>query len=221
MGSLRDIGYEYIVIMLRTLFCSAFSKVKILRSTSNNIHFNLATEEYLFEVAELTLPTLFLWQNSPTIVIGRHQNPWKECRNEEMKAQGVLLSRRKTGGGAVYHDLGNTCFSFLTPYNQGQDYDYKTVNNQILVAAFKDLGVQAEVAGRNDMHCAGKKVHLIACRYPARPIDSSWVARTVGAGKHCITAQSSSLLICRLCRSTSIPTRRSLRAKAWLQSSAE
>ncbi len=139
---------------------AAFSKVKILRSTSNNIHFNLATEEYLFEEAQLTLPTLFLWQNSPTLVIGRHQNPWKECRNEEMKAQGVLLSRRKTGGGAVYHDLGNTCFSFLTPYNQGQDYDYKTVNNQILVAAFRDLGVEAEVAGRNDIHCSGKKVHL-------------------------------------------------------------
>jgi hypothetical protein len=97
---LRDIGYEYIEIMLRRLFCSADSKVKILRSTSNNIHFNLATEEYLFEVAELTLPTLFLWQNSPTIVIGQHQNAWKECRNEEMKAQGVLLSSRKTGGGA-------------------------------------------------------------------------------------------------------------------------
>lgn len=107
-----------------------------------------------------------------------------------MKAQGVLLSRRKTGGGAVYHDLGNTCFSFLTPYSQGQDYDYKTVNNEILVAAFKELGVEAEVAGRNDMHCGGKKVRLVTCRYPARPIDSFWAVRTAEAERHSIMAQS-------------------------------
>lgn len=145
-------------MLRRIIGWARISNVKILLSTSNNIHFNLATEEYLFETAQLTVPTLFLWRNSPTIVIGRHQNPWKECRNEEMRAQGVLLSRRKTGGGAVYHDLGNTCFSFLTPYEQGQEYDYKTVNNSIIISALSKLGVQAEVAGRNDIHCLGKKV---------------------------------------------------------------
>ncbi len=58
-----------------------------------------------------------------------------------MKTAGVLLSRRKTGGGAVYHDLGNTCFSFLTPYEQGKEYDYKTVNNIILTNTFQKLGI--------------------------------------------------------------------------------
>ena len=62
-------------------------------------------------------------------MIGKHQNPWKECKVEEMKANGVTLSRRKTGGGAVYQDLGNTCFSFLTPYAKDQEYDYRSVNN--------------------------------------------------------------------------------------------
>lgn len=75
-----------------------------------------------------------------------------------MKEKGVLLSRRKTGGGAVYQDLGNTCFSFLTPYDSNQAYDYKTVNNQIMINTFNSLGVPAEAAGRNDITCEGKKV---------------------------------------------------------------
>lgn len=75
-----------------------------------------------------------------------------------MKEKGVLLSRRKTGGGAVYQDLGNTCFSFLTPYSQGQEYDYKSLNNKLLIKAFANLGVPVEVAGRNDLHCHSKKV---------------------------------------------------------------
>jgi lipoyltransferase/lipoate-protein ligase len=197
----------------RAISWAAFSKVKILVSTSNNIHFNLATEEYLFETAELAVPTLFLWRNSPTIVIGRHQNPWKECRNEEMRAQGVLLSRRKTGGGAVYHDLGNTCFSFLTPYQQGQEYDYKTVNNAILVDAFQRLGVQAEVAGRNDIHCAGKKVVPSTSRFLDLPTGCTWEGRTGRAGRRCTTALCCSQSTCKPCRSISTPTRRSWRAR--------
>lgn len=76
-----------------------------------------------------------------------------------MREQGVVLSRRKTGGGAVYQDLGNSCFSFLTPYEQHSSYDYKSLNNQILTTAFKNLNVPVEVAGRNDLHCQGKKVN--------------------------------------------------------------
>jgi lipoate-protein ligase A len=66
-------------------FFSKSKDVRILTTKGNDIHFNLATEEWLFEKADLKQPTLFLWRNSPTIVIGRHQNPWKECRVEEMK----------------------------------------------------------------------------------------------------------------------------------------
>lgn len=69
-----------------------------------------------------------------------------------MKENAIALSRRKTGGGAVYQDLGNSCFSFLTPYAKDQEYDYKTVNNRILIKGLKYLGVDAEIAGRNDIH---------------------------------------------------------------------
>ena len=68
-----------------------------------------------------------------------------------MEKDDVVLSRRITGGGAVYHDLGNTCFSFLTPYEKQQQYDYKTVNNQILLNSLKNMGISAEVSGRNDL----------------------------------------------------------------------
>lgn len=68
-----------------------------------------------------------------------------------MEKDGVALSRRITGGGAVYHDLGNTCFSFLTPYEHGEEYNYKTVNNNMLIGALKRMGISAEVSGRNDL----------------------------------------------------------------------
>ena len=98
--------------------------VSIVTATSTNIIFNLATEEYLFEKSKVLNPILFLWRNDKTIVIGKfhilkligkHQNPWKECRIKEMQTDEVNLARRKSGGGAVYQDLGNTCFSFLDP----------------------------------------------------------------------------------------------------------
>ncbi len=75
-----------------------------------------------------------------------------------MKQDGIKLSRRKTGGGAVYQDLGNTCFSFLTPYDKDDKLEYRTVNNQIILEALSKLGVKAEVSGRNDLVTDGKKV---------------------------------------------------------------
>lgn len=88
-----------------------------------------------------------------------------------MRDQGITLSRRKTGGGAVYQDLGNSCFSFLTPYEQNTSYDYKTVNNAILIAGFANLGIPVEVAGRNDLICQGRKVTYRLFRWVDLPTD--------------------------------------------------
>lgn len=80
--------------------------VDILQAESEDILFNLATEEYIFERVDVRNPLLFLWRNRPCIIMGKHQNPWKECRVQLLEADGVTLARRPTGGGCVYRDLG-------------------------------------------------------------------------------------------------------------------
>jgi len=143
------------------------SNVKVVTSTSNNIILNLATEEYLFEKSKVLHPMLFLWRNDKTIVIGKHQNPWKECRIKEMEHDGINLARRKSGGGAVYQDLGNTCFSFLDPLDESSgSSDFKEYNIDVLIEALKSLGAtKAEKSGRNDIVIEGKKVSGSAYKF--------------------------------------------------------
>jgi lipoate-protein ligase A len=137
------------VIMFAHVRC--FSTVrpalKILRSTVHDPWFNLATEEWILNHLNPSTQTLFLWRNAPTVVIGRNQNPWKECHVQNMEEDHVYLARRKSGGGAVYQDLGNTCFTFLSPQ---QSYS-KSNNNTILLSALAASGVLGEASGRNDL----------------------------------------------------------------------
>jgi lipoate---protein ligase len=78
------------------------AQVRILKSTTNDPLFNLATEEWIFSEMDTSKPILFLWRNAPTVVIGAYQNPWKECNIQQMEQDKVTLARRKSGGGAVY-----------------------------------------------------------------------------------------------------------------------
>ncbi len=77
----------------------------IIKSSSLDIYRNLAIEEYL--MAHFTEPTLFLWQSDCAVVMGKNQNPWRECRLSLMRDEGIPLARRSSGGGTVYHDSGN------------------------------------------------------------------------------------------------------------------
>ena len=120
--------------------------------------FNLATEEYIFEHVDITNPILFLWRNSPTIIIGKHQNPWKECHVQRLEEDNVVLARRKSGGGCVYQDLGNSVFSFINPIDDFATQDFKTLNNEVLLNSLKSFGVDGEASGRNDLTVDGKKV---------------------------------------------------------------
>lgn len=123
------------------------SHLKIYLSDSLNPYLNLATEEWIFHNLEPSSQVLFLWRNQDTVVIGRNQNPWSECNLAKMNEDHIQLARRTTGGGAVYHDLGNSNFTFLSP-----KATYRKENNiQIILEALKNFGIHGEASGRNDM----------------------------------------------------------------------
>ena len=128
-------------------------KPRIILSACKNIFKNLTCEE-MFS-SEALAPVLFLYQNDKTIVIGRNQNPWKEIHVDRVKEDQIDLCRRKSGGGAVYQDLGNVCFSFINPKSSTE---FKTMNNSIVLRALSSLDVDAETSGRNDIVVEGKKV---------------------------------------------------------------
>jgi lipoate-protein ligase A len=123
------------------------SKLRVFISQSHNPWFNLATEEWIYRDLDPSMQTLFLWRNSDTVVIGRNQNPWSECNLSKMEADKIFLARRNSGGGAVFQDLGNTCFTFLSP----KSAYCRDINNAIVLKALSDFGIKAEVSGRNDL----------------------------------------------------------------------
>ncbi|HEY8269752.1 MAG TPA: lipoate--protein ligase [Pseudobdellovibrionaceae bacterium] len=121
--------------------------LKVFLSDSLNPYLNLATEEWIFHNLDPAQQVLFLWRNEETVVIGRNQNPWTECNLAQMKNDNIHLARRTTGGGAVFHDLGNTNFTFLSPRES-----YRRENNiEIIFQALRVFGIKGEVSVRNDL----------------------------------------------------------------------
>ncbi len=128
-------------------------RVHIVHSLCTDPYRNLAFEEALLTWLPEDEGVLFLWQNRDTVVIGLNQNPWAECNLARMEADGVLLTRRITGGGAVFHDFGNLNFSFILP---NRHYDVAR-QGRIIVDALGRLGISAEISGRNDITADGRK----------------------------------------------------------------
>ena len=126
---------------------------RIFRSICTNPWVNLAMDQLLFQHADHPLPVLFLWQNRHTVVIGRNQNAWKECRTELLEAENGTLARRPSGGGALYHDMGNLCFTFAC---QHSEYDVAT-HWEIIRRALEAVGIPCQTSGRNDLAVDGRK----------------------------------------------------------------
>lgn len=114
---------------------------------------NIALEKYLLDNLTPGDCVLYLWQNKNTVVIGRNQNAWAECRTTLLEQEDGRMARRLSGGGAVFHDLGNLNFTFLV---NEEDYD---VDKQLSViqTALAALGLTAEKSGRNDLLVEGRK----------------------------------------------------------------
>lgn len=126
-------------------------KLQFIVSDQTEPYWNIAVENYLVESAECV--TLYLWRNRRTVVIGQNQNPYSEVNVEALEADGGFLMRRKTGGGAVYHDDGNLNFSFVVPkalYDQQRQFS-------VIQRAVESFGLHTELSGRNDILAEGRK----------------------------------------------------------------
>ncbi len=129
------------------------NELRLYISNSVDPYQNLAIEKHLLDQTPEDCCTLYLWQNQHTVVIGRNQNPWAECRCNLLESGGGKLARRLSGGGAVFHDLGNLNFTFLC---STKNYDL-TRQMQIIQKACSLAGIDTELSGRNDILADGKK----------------------------------------------------------------
>lgn len=127
-------------------------KFLILKTTDP--YLNLAIEEYLFEYSNDDI--FMLWQNEPTVVIGKNQNAHAEINMSYLKENGIHIARRITGGGAVYHDLGNINYTFISSKNQKNEINFEYYTLPI-IKSLKNLGINAKLSGRNDLTVDDKK----------------------------------------------------------------
>jgi lipoate-protein ligase A len=125
----------------------------VLSSHITDIYNNQSMEAYLLNHCPRNSCILFLWQNDRTVVIGRNQNAWNECCVRELNSDNGKLARRLSGGGAVYHDLGNINFTFIC------NEDSKDISKQteVIIRAVNSFGLDVKRTGRNDLEINGRK----------------------------------------------------------------
>lgn len=129
------------------------TRLSVYETDSTDPYRNLAIEEFLTYHVQPSECILYLWQNQRTVVIGKNQNAWKECNIELLEAEGGHLARRTSGGGAVFHDLGNLNFSFCV---REEDYNVER-QSEVILRAVRSLGIPAQRTGRNDIVSDGRK----------------------------------------------------------------
>ncbi|MBN2441099.1 MAG: lipoate--protein ligase family protein [Spirochaetales bacterium] len=136
----------------------------VFKSASHDPFINLSIEEYLLNHHIFDSNILFLYRNRPCVVIGRFQNPWKECRPDYLKKNNIPLLRRISGGGAVYHDKGNLNFSIITKKNNRQVDKYFNLVQECIAR----VGFKTECENKNSLLVAGYKVSGSAFRVTSK-----------------------------------------------------
>ena len=126
----------------------------LIINDSNNAYYNLAAEEYLIDNFDEDI--VMLWRNDNTVVVGKNQNTIEEIDHRYVEEHDISVVRRLTGGGAVFHDMGNVNYTIIQPYQEGlfSNYAYFT---EAVRDFLQELGVSAELSGRNDLMIDGKK----------------------------------------------------------------
>lgn len=125
----------------------------VYNTHETNPYKNIATEAHLLTRVGPGECILYLWQNRHTVVIGRNQNAFKECLVDALESDGGFLARRLSGGGAVYHDMGNLNFTFIAH----KDTYSLDKQHEVILQALADFGLKAERSGRNDLCLDGRK----------------------------------------------------------------
>lgn len=141
-------------------------KTRIIISTETDPYLNQSTEEMLFNQAERNPPTLFIWRNRDSVVFGKHQIPWIECDVMKACQENVSLVRRISGGGTVYHDLGNINFSFIC---SKKEFNSKK-NFSVVINALKAAGIEAHMNQRGDILVNGSKISGSAYRCNSKAV---------------------------------------------------
>ncbi|GAY73680.1 lipoate--protein ligase [Lentilactobacillus kosonis] len=124
---------------------------------SDDIRLNLATETYLMNEKSFDEPLLLFYIEGPCIIVGRNQNTLEEINKQYVDEHGIVVTRRTSGGGAVYQDLGNLCFSFVVDSDSEEFGDFKSFVQPVVDALHRMGATTAEVSGRNDILVDGKK----------------------------------------------------------------
>lgn len=129
--------------------------MKLYRNDSTDPYFNLAAEQYLLDTEPDSV--FMLWRNDRAVILGRNQNAYAEINRPFAEEHRIAVVRRLTGGGAVFHDLGNLNFTFIVPRDECPELDFARFARPI-ADALRKLGVPAELSGRNDLTADGRKI---------------------------------------------------------------
>ena len=143
--------------------------MKYLLNSSTDPYFNMALDEFCLENIVMDEPYFYLWRNRPSVIIGLNQNAYSEVNLDYLRASGINLVRRVTGGGAVYHDLQNLNYTIVGRSLSGVEGPLTnrkgpSLSPEPIISALRQLGVPAELTGRNDIFVEGRKVSGYARR---------------------------------------------------------